>query len=76
MNNQPDKTLTILKKMPTVLAVMLITKKAEEVFIFCQTSGAFTKVEASSYNILLSARSYLKTGKPLPGNRTLEFFEL
>jgi len=46
---------------------------AERVFTDCQENG-FSKMLARGYNILISARNYLETGKPMIGNRTHWFF--
>ena len=46
---------------------------AERVFTDCQENG-YSQALASGYNILISARHYLETGKPMIGNRTHWFF--
>jgi hypothetical protein len=55
--------------------VTILMGKADELFMDCKING-FDKEKASAYNILCSSLSYLKTGDPLIGNRTLKFFEV
>lgn len=57
-------------------AIQLITGSADAVFIVCKFGGYIKQEDVTAYNILCSAKTYLATGEPLIGNRTLKFFGL
>lgn len=65
-----------LNNMPnTIESVQTIATVADGLFFDIKVDG-FSKDKVVAYNVLMSAATYLKTGRPLIGNRTLKFFGL